>query len=143
MASCGIYTLANDVVFDQLVAFLNSVEVNVSPDIPICIIPYDDRMEQVKKEIGDRPNVSIYEDQQEIQRWQDFAKEVWINHPLAFQKSNARLIESRMRFQRKMAAFQGDFDKFVFYDADTLAMKPVDDMFLKLDTYKTSKRIIT
>ncbi|AMW27515.1 Npun_R2821/Npun_R2822 family protein [Arthrospira platensis] len=135
MASCGIYTLANDVVFDQLVAFLNSVEVNVSPDIPVCIIPYDDRMEQVQKEIGDRPNVSIYEDQQEIQRWEDFAKEVWLNHPLASEKSDARLVSSRIRFQIKMVAFQGDFDKFVFYDADTLAMKPVDDIFLKLDTY--------
>jgi hypothetical protein len=35
----GIYTLANDVVYDQLVALLNSIEANVSPNIPVCIIP--------------------------------------------------------------------------------------------------------
>ncbi|WP_375539518.1 hypothetical protein [Planktothrix sp. FACHB-1365] len=39
MQSRGIYTLANDVVFDQLVALLNSIEVNISPDIPVCVIP--------------------------------------------------------------------------------------------------------
>ena len=39
MQSSGIYTLANDRVFDQLVALLNSIEVNISPDIPVCVIP--------------------------------------------------------------------------------------------------------
>ncbi|MEH2242910.1 MAG: hypothetical protein V7K85_09260 [Nostoc sp.] len=34
----GIYTLANDVVFDQVVALPNSIEVNVSADIPILLL---------------------------------------------------------------------------------------------------------
>ena len=37
----GIYTLANDAVYDQLVALLNSIEANYSKDIPVCVIPYD------------------------------------------------------------------------------------------------------
>jgi len=37
----GIYTLANDAAYDQLVALLNSIEANVSRDIPLCVIPYD------------------------------------------------------------------------------------------------------
>ncbi|MEQ8973540.1 MAG: hypothetical protein RIE73_24505 [Coleofasciculus sp. C1-SOL-03] len=48
MSSFGIYTLANDAVYHQLVALLNSIEVNVSPDIPVCVIPYDERLERVK-----------------------------------------------------------------------------------------------
>lgn len=135
MTSCGIYTLANDVVFDQLVAFLNSVEANVGSDMPVCVIPYDERLEKVKQEISVRPNVSLYDDEGEIQRWENFAKDVWSHHPLVSQKKYARLVASRTRYQRKMVAFKGDFDKFVFYDADTLAMKPVNDVFVKLDTY--------
>lgn len=135
MTSYGIYTLANDVVFDQLVAFLNSVEANVSPDIPVCVIPYDHRLDRVKEEISSRPNVSLYDNDSEIQRWETFATDVWKHHPLAAQKKHARLIKTRLHYHRKMVAFNGNFDKFVFYDADTLAMKPVDDVFLKLETY--------
>lgn len=47
----GIYVLANDIVFDQLVAFLNSIEANAGKPYPVCIIPYDNRLEQVKDEI--------------------------------------------------------------------------------------------
>jgi hypothetical protein len=32
----GIYTLANDKAFDQLVALLNSIEANYSEDAPVC-----------------------------------------------------------------------------------------------------------
>ena len=34
----GIYTLANDVVLQQTIALLNSIEVNGN-NIPVCIIP--------------------------------------------------------------------------------------------------------
>ena len=51
MVSQGIYTLANDVVYDQLIALLNSIEIHVSSSLPICIIPYDDRLDKVKSEI--------------------------------------------------------------------------------------------
>jgi hypothetical protein len=57
----GIYTLANDAVYDQLVAFINSVEANVSKDIPICVIPYDDRLNLIKAEIAKRPNVTLFD----------------------------------------------------------------------------------
>lgn len=47
----GIYILANDVVYDQLIALLNSIEVNVGQKYPISIIPYDDRLERIQEEI--------------------------------------------------------------------------------------------
>ncbi|MDE5081962.1 MAG: sugar transferase, partial [Trichodesmium sp. St18_bin1] len=55
----GIYTVANDVVFDQLVALLNSIEVNVGTDTPVCVIAYDDRTEKVQAEIEKRKNVQF------------------------------------------------------------------------------------
>jgi hypothetical protein len=135
MPSCGIYTLANDVVYDQLVALLNSIEVNVSPDIPVCVIPYDDRLDRVKREVADRPNVTLFENWDSIQRWEDFAQQVWAVHPAAKQKGSSRPNWDKSHLQRKFAVFDGNFERFVFYDADSLAMKKVDDVFEKLENY--------
>ncbi len=135
MKSIGIYTLANDFVYDQLVALLNSIEVNVSPEIPICIIPYDDRMDRVQRELESRPNVTLYSDQEKLKQWEEFSKDIWSHHPKASQKKFAKIVRSKIRLQRKMVVFSGDFERFVFYDADTLAMKPLDDLFDKLETY--------
>ena len=135
MPSYGVYTLANDAVFDQLVALLNSIEVNVSQDIPVCVIPYDDRLDRVKQELASRPNVTLFDNQQSLQRWEDFASEVWAAHPRASEKNLKLPGWYKGHLQRKFAAFDGPFEKFVFYDGDSLAMKPLDDVFEKLDTY--------
>lgn len=136
MHSFGIYTLANDAVYDQLVALLNSIEANVSSEIPVCVIPYDDRIEKVRQELKDRDNVTLYANQSAIERWEAFAREVWSHYP---KQARGRITSRSWLYQghsiRKMSAFQGEFEKFVFYDADTLAMKPLDDVVEKLDRY--------
>ncbi len=130
----GIYTLANDVVYDQLVALLNSIEANVSPDIPIFVIPYDDRLEKVKQEINSRSNVILFDNSQSIQRWENFAYEVWSAHPIANKKvSRSKWYKGHL--QRKFVAFDGEFEQFVFYEADQLAMKSVNDVWEKLQKY--------
>jgi hypothetical protein len=134
MQPIGIYTLANDAVLDQLIALLNSIEANVG-SIPVCIIPYDDRVAQVKQAIADRPQVSLFDNAESIQRWETFAQEIWAAHPQGSQKSSASLVNVRKHAQRRYAAFDGEFEKFVVYDADCLAMKPLDEVFGKLDQY--------
>lgn len=133
--SFGIYTLGNDAVYDQVVALLNSIDVNVGNDIPVCVIPYNDQVTKLKQNIGQRPNVTMYKDENTLNKWESFARNIWESYPQASQKGMSRLISSKIPLQRKMAAFSGDFDKFVFYDADTLAMKPLDDIWSKLDVY--------
>jgi hypothetical protein len=135
MSSRGIYTLANDVVCDQLIALLNSIETNVDRDLPVCIIPYDDRLEKVRQELKNRPNVTIFEDRESIQRWEDFAREVWTAHSRASDSKMSRPKWFNGHLQRKFVAFDGEFDEFVFYEADNLAMKPVTDVFEKLSNY--------
>jgi len=83
MNSCGIYTLANDYVYDQLVALLNSIEVNIGLDIPVCVIPFDDQLDRVKEEIDSRPNVTLFCNREAIERWETFAQEVVAAHPRA------------------------------------------------------------
>lgn len=131
----GVYILANDVVYDQVIALINSIEANVSPELPIALIPYDERLDRFRQEVARRPNLSIFEEEEPIRRWETFAREVWAAHPLGGQKKYARLARVRMRYQRRYAAFDGPFEKFVVYDGDCLAMKPLEDLFDKLDHY--------
>ena len=132
----GIYTLANDVVYDQLVALLNSIEVNISTDIPVCVIPYDQRLNQVKLEVNSRKNVTLFDNWELLQRWDKFAEEVWAVHPAAAQTNLVyNMAWYKSPLLRKLAAFDGEFDKFVFYDADSLAMKQLNNVLEKLETY--------
>ncbi|KAM3114522.1 Npun_R2821/Npun_R2822 family protein [Phormidesmis sp. 146-33] len=135
MRSRGIYTLANDGVYDQLVALLNSIEVNVGSDIPVCVIPFDDRLDRVKQAIRTRPNVTLFDNQESLDRWEEFARQFAQAHPEAnrTQQSHPRWYKGHLH--RKFAAFDGVFDEFVFYDGDSLAMKPIDDIFEKLQSY--------
>lgn len=135
MQKYGVYTLANDVVFDQLVALLNSIEANVSSEIPICVIPYNNHLDKVKQELETRPNVTLFDNQESLQRWENFAHQVWASALGGNQPKIASLVASRKRMQRRYAAFDGDFEKFVVYDADSLAMKPLTKVFEKLSTY--------
>jgi len=135
MSPFGIYTLANDAVYDQLVALLNSIEVNVSNDIPICVIPYNQQIDRIKQEINHRENVTLFDNVASIERWESFAHAVWKHHPDA---KKAKLFHNWWttgNLQRKMCVFDGKFEKFVFYDADSLAMKPLDQICDRLDSY--------
>ncbi|MBD2676516.1 MULTISPECIES: Npun_R2821/Npun_R2822 family protein [Nostoc] len=135
MKSFGIYTLANDTVYDQLVALLNSIEVNVGENIPVCVIPYNQQLDLVKQEIKSRKNVTLFEDWEAIHRWDNFINELWDAHPRANDSKLNRPGWYKGFVHRKFASFNGDFERFVFYDADSLAMKPIDDVFEKLDNY--------
>ena len=135
MNNFGIYTLANDCVYDQLIALLNSIEVNISSSIPICIIPYNQKLDLVKEEIKSRSNVTLFDNWEAIQYWEDFAHQIWSAHPREKESRYSRPSWYKGHLQRRLAVFDGIFDKFVFYDGDSLAMKPINDVDEKLETY--------
>jgi len=131
----GIYILGNDVVFDQLVALLNSIEVNAGRKIPVCIIPYNERLDKVREEVAARDNVSLFEDSAAITYWDNFATQIWKNYPRA-QKTwrewgFSELYELPMH--RKFCAMDGPFDRFIYFDADTLLMGPLDYVYEQLN----------
>lgn len=134
MHSYGIYTLANDAVYDQLVALLNSIEVNVGQAVPVCVIPFNEQCDRVIQEIKSRPNVTLFDNFNAIQRWEEFVQTAWAAHPIAQHKPLARSPWGKGH-HRKFVAYDGHFDRFVFYDADSLVMQPIDRALEKLDTY--------
>ena len=128
----GIYTLANDLVYDQLVALLNSVEANYSKDMSICIIPYDSNIKKVETEVEKRKFCSIFQDVDSIRRWEEFAHQAWSIYSRGVKHIFGR---HKLSNHRKFSVFDGPFDKFVFMDADTILMQPLDFIFDKLDDY--------
>lgn len=135
MGSFGIYTLANDSVYDQLVALLNSIKANVDPHIPVCVIPFDHRLERVKEEINSRPNVTLFQEQSSIERWENFARQFASVHPEAKRTKQSHPRWYKGKLHRKFVAFDGPFEQFIFFDGDSLAMKPVTEVLSKLKTY--------
>lgn len=133
----GIYTLANDAVYDQLVALLNSIEVNAGKDLPVCVVAYDDNLEKVQAEIAKRKNVTLLNDPALFKPWEDFSLQVWKTHPHALEYWKQRGISGvrRIGMNRRYCAFdaQAPFEKFIYLDADTLLMGPVDFVFEKLN----------
>ncbi len=133
----GIYILANDIVFNHLVALLNSLEVNGAKDIPVCIIPYDDRLEKVRVEIANRNHVTLFENTDSIIFWEDFATQVWTSHAKAqkvWQAKGWKPVQC-LEMHRKFCCFDGPFDKFIYFDADTLLMGSLDYIYQKLDEF--------
>ncbi|MFM2064737.1 MAG: hypothetical protein RLZZ507_4408 [Cyanobacteriota bacterium] len=124
----GICTLANDYVFDQLVALLNSIDAILGAETPVCIYPFDHQTQRIAEEIAKRPNVFLYDDQESIQRWDKF---MLAAAPERLDSSKFRLYGAHRRF----CAFDGPFDKFIYLDADTLVMNSLNPVFEKLDSY--------
>lgn len=122
----GLCTLANDTVCDQLIALLNSIEIISGSNIPVCIYPFDDQIQQIKAEIANRPNVFIYEDTASIQRWDEFMEAA---APERLNRQKFRLYGAHRRF----CAFDGPFAKFIYLDADTLVMNSLEPVFQQLD----------
>ena len=133
----GIYILANDVVYNQLVALLNSIEINAGNQFPVCVIPYDDRLEQVRQEVKARKNVEILEDVVSIARWEDFSTEVWKAHPNAFniwrERGNTGVY--RLGMHRRFCGFDGPFERFIYLDADILVINSLEPIFQRLNDY--------
>jgi hypothetical protein len=123
----GICTLANDVVYDQLIALLNSIEIILDSNIPVCIYPFDEHIEQIKAEVAKRSNVFMYEDSASIQRWDEFMQAA---APERLNPKKFRLYGAHRRF----CAFDGPFEKFIYMDADTLVMNSLDAVFQKLES---------
>ncbi|NET31596.1 MAG: sugar transferase [Cyanothece sp. SIO1E1] len=132
----GICTLANDYVYDQLVALLNSIEAIAGIEMPVCVYPYDANTDRIAAEIARRPQVTLYDDADSIQTWDRFVRDAWDCHPTARQRWDAADGSKyhRVGTHRRYCAFDGPFDRFLYMDADTLLMGPVAPIFAQLDT---------
>ncbi|MDJ0681173.1 MAG: sugar transferase [Xenococcaceae cyanobacterium MO_167.B52] len=133
----GICTLGNDRVYDQIVALVNSIETNAGKDMPVCIYPYDDNTEKLAQFASTRPNVELYDDLDSIAKWDRYVRSIWDVHPFAkevWPKVDHEPYH-RIGTHRRYCAFDAPFDRYIYMDADTLLMSPIDKIWHLLDSY--------
>ena len=133
----GVYILANDVVYDQLIALINSLEKNVGPELPICVVPYDDNTKKSRLATQRYSQVQWFDDEALLNKWETFATEIWSANAAAMADWKARGISgvNRMGMHRRFCCFDGPFERFIYLDADILAMNNFDLLFDSLDEH--------
>ncbi|TVQ42739.1 MAG: sugar transferase [Gloeocapsa sp. DLM2.Bin57] len=133
----GICTLANDRVYDQLIALLNSIEATMGKDFPICVYPYDDQITAISTVIAKRPQVQLYSDALVMAEWDNYIKAIWDIHPNARQRwlQAGSTGYHRLGTHHRYYAFDGPFSSFLYMDADTLLLSPVDSIFALLEQH--------
>lgn len=114
--SRGVYILANNRVFDLVVAFLNSFRAT-NPELPLCLIPFDDHTEKIAR-LADRYHFSIFDDRDLLQ---------------SYDQIGCRLQGRAIGQYRKIAAWKGPYERFIFIDIDTVVLRPLDEVFDLLD----------
>ncbi|MEB3211159.1 MAG: hypothetical protein VKL39_07380 [Leptolyngbyaceae bacterium] len=127
--------MANDRVYDQVIALLNSIETH-APGTPVCIYPYDDNIDRIAAEGDRRDTVQIYHNQDSIKAWDTFVRSAWDSHPTA-KKTWQKVGSSgyhRVGTHRRFCAFDGPFDQFLYMDADTLLLDSPDIIWDRLAT---------
>jgi hypothetical protein len=115
----GVYFLANDTYFDQAIAFLNSFR-KTNGSLELCLIPFDDNATRIKALSG------LYEftvlDEADLLR--------------ACDEIGLQFHGVDMGHYRKLVAWSGPFDRFIYIDSDTVVLRDVSFVFDLLDHHE-------
>jgi len=112
----GVYFLANDAILDVTIAFLKSFRIH-NPAVPLCLIPFGDDIERLAA-LGEIYDFSIYSDRCMLERCDEIS---------------LKFFDWRCGQFRKLCAFEGEFDEFIYVDCDTIVLNDVYFTFQFLD----------
>ena len=105
----GIYFIASDTTYDLVVACLNSIRV-FEPLLPLCLIPYNSECSRISS-LSDIYKFTIWTDEDVLHRCYAIS----------------RLFHANTVGQyRKLAAWEGEFDEFVYIDIDTVLLSRLE-----------------
>ena len=112
--SRGVYILGNDVVLEFAIGLFRSLR-HYSPDIPVRLLPYDNRLEKLRPWMA-RYNIQLHEDP-DYGFYDRLGDQLWdevhIGHHMF----------------RKFAAYSGPFDDFLYLDIDIAVLAPLESLF--------------
>ena len=118
LMSKGIYLLGSDGTIEDCIAVLSSIR-TYNTLVPICLIPFDQSIEKIRR-LQERYNFSIYDNAHVLS---------------ACDKLGSYIHGSATGHYRKIAAWHGKFQKFIYIDTDTIVLDSVDFVFDMLDEY--------
>ncbi len=117
----GVYIVASDKVVDNAIALLSSLRL-YDPDIPVFLIPFSQDASRVTQQLADLYNVQLFPDLALIESLTQQISEIFPRDFLA--------LPNKMR---KLAAWFGPLDEFLYIDTDILFFSPVADTLAYLD----------
>lgn len=112
----GVYVLGNDHVADFLEALFASLRRH-SPDLPVRLIPYDDRLTRTR-ELCRRHRITLHEDAS-FAALEQIGLNLWTDSPYP----------THHRLFRRLCIFWGPFDDFLYLDADVCVLAPLEPLF--------------
>ncbi len=110
----GVYVLGNDRVLEFAIALFRSLRFH-SPNIPVCLIPYDKHISKLRPWM-ERYQVSMVE-RQDFSFFDQMGEAIW-----GFPNQGHAMF-------RKLACFEGDFERFLYLDIDIAILAPVERLF--------------
>lgn len=116
----GIYIVANDRVIDNAIALLNSIRL-YDQEIEVYLIPFNDNYHQVAYTLGTLHNVKVFPDLQLIDKFTQRIGEIFPRDFLA--------LPNKMR---KLVAWFGPLDEFIYIDTDIVVFEKIADNLEKL-----------
>ncbi len=117
----GVYIVANDKVSENAIALLSSLRLH-DPDIPVFLIPFNDDYQIVAQRLAELYNVQIFPD---LPFLDALTQEIGSIFPKDF-----LALPNKMR---KLAAWFGPLDEFLYIDTDILFFTPVTDTLSYLE----------
>ena len=111
----GVYFMANNKVLDMTIAFLNSFRMH-NKELALCLIPYNNDFEQIEalKEVY---HFSIFDNQEQLESCDAISVKFHGNVCGAY---------------RKLAAWEGNFEQFIYIDIDTVLLDSLSFVWANL-----------
>ncbi len=109
----GVYFIANDAIYELTVAFLKSFRIH-NPSAPLCLIPYNDDIRRISR-LAETYNFSCFADATLFERCAEISRRFHDGKELGH--------------YRKLAAWHGPFDEFIYIDTDTVVTSGVDFVY--------------
>ncbi|MEM6452981.1 MAG: Npun_R2821/Npun_R2822 family protein [Cyanobacteria bacterium P01_D01_bin.105] len=118
----GVYIVANDKVAENAIALLSSLRLR-EPEVPVYLIPFDQGYHKVAARLEALYDVKLFPDLAFLTALTDKIGDIFPRDFLA--------LPNKMR---KLAAWFGPLDDFLYIDTDILFFTPVSDTLAYLDT---------
>lgn len=118
--SRGIYIVANDRVIENAIALLNSIRY-YDQEVLVYLIPFNENYSQVADKLATLHNVQIFPDLELIEKFTLSIGEIFDRDFLA--------LPNKMR---KLVAWFGPLDEFIYIDTDIVVFEKIADNLDKL-----------
>lgn len=117
----GVYIVANDKVKENAIALLSSLR-RYDPEVPVYLIPFNDDHQAVAQQLSEMYQVQLFPDLDLLEALTQTIGDIFPRDFLA--------LPNKMR---KLAAWFGPLDEFLYIDTDILFFTPVSKTLSYLD----------